>query len=187
MIIIAVAMNLGLSLIVYFFRLPMWLDTVGTIYVSILMGSAYGFCAGLVNNVCFSWFLYGYNSILYYFVSLFVAVVAGRYVRRLKKMNIGYWIILGIQIFIGSVVIATGLSLWLDGGIPSDYWGSRIYYQMFSQGYPAFVSTITGISVIKFIDVIASLVLTSAAIRFTPDKILSDEYCVDLYKRRGLA
>ena len=185
MIVIAIIMNLGLSLMVYFFKLPMWLDTVGTIYISIIMGSAFGFCVGLANNVMFSGFLYGYNSISYYFVSFYVAFVAGRNAGAPQKMSINKWIILGIKIFFGSVIIATGLSLWLDSGIPSDYWGQRIYNYLDFAGYPNVISSAVAILIIKAIDVIMSLLLTRVAIHFTPEKMLSDKYCVDLYKTRG--
>ncbi len=185
MILIAVFLNLGLSLMVYFLKLPMWLDTVGTIYISVIMGSAFGFCVGLVNNVIFSGFLYGYNSILYYFVSFFVAFVSGRYAVTIKNMRIQRWFVLGIQILGGSVIIATGLSLWLDSGIPSDYWGQRIYNYLDFAGYPHVISSAVAILIIKAIDVIMSLLLTRVAIHFTPEKLLSDKYCVDLYKTRG--
>ena len=82
MILIACSMNAMLSILVYFFKLPMWLDTVGTIYISIIMGSSFGFCTGLVNNIVFSGFLYGYNSMSYYFVSYLVALIAGKYSKK---------------------------------------------------------------------------------------------------------
>ena len=37
LILISICMNVGLFSVVYFFNLPFWMDTVGTVYVSCLL------------------------------------------------------------------------------------------------------------------------------------------------------
>ena len=46
---IAVMQNLVFFVVSYFTKLPLWLDTTGTIYISILLGYQFGFCVGLIN------------------------------------------------------------------------------------------------------------------------------------------
>lgn len=185
MILIACSMNAMLSILVYFLKLPMWLDTVGTIYISIIMGSSFGFCTGLVNNVVFSGFLYGYNSMSYYFVSYLVALVVGNYSKKHPQRNFRYWTAMCILIFSVSVPTASIFSLLLDGGIPADYWGEKLYALAQSYSCPHLIATIISVAIIKAIDVLISVIIVYFAIKFTPDKLLTDKHCVDLYKVRG--
>ena len=185
MILIACSMNAMLSILVYFFKLPMWLDTVGTIYISIIMGSSFGFCTGLVNNIVFSGFLYGYNSMSYYFVSYLVALIAGKYSKKHTKRDFRYWTTMCILIFSASVPIASVFSLLLDGGIPADYWGEKLYALAQSNSCPHLIATIISVAIIKAIDVLVSVIIVYFAIKFTQDKLLTDKHCVDLYKVRG--
>ncbi len=198
MFIIACSLNIILSGLVFFLHLPMWLDTVGTVYISVIMGSAYGFCVGLVNNV-FSTIFYGYNSAFYYIISFFVALISGLYSKRKKMMNsfnknekitetifirVVRWIILGAMLFTVSGIIGSVFTLLLDRGVPSDYCGKKLYQLLAASGMESSMATVVAVLSIKFIDVIVTLILVVISIRLTPEKLILDKYCVDLYGKR---
>lgn len=199
LIIVSSIFNFAFSFFVYWLRLPMWLDTVGTIYIAILLGSSYGFCVGLVNNLLFSVILYGYNSTLYYIVSFFVALISGTYSgkaglldgcktkRESVKSSVVYfmkWLVLGLYIFVVSSVIATFFTIVIDYGIPTDYWGNRIYESLLQMAFSGIISTAVSVTTIKLVDVAVTLIIVRILISITPLKYRTNNECVDLYKER---
>ena len=82
---IAVMQNLVFFVVSYFTKLPLWLDTTGTIYISILLGYQFGFCVGLINSLFSALFFYGYHSIIFYLVSFSVAILSDVIYHRINK------------------------------------------------------------------------------------------------------
>jgi energy-coupling factor transport system substrate-specific component len=60
---ISVGMNFVLFLLVQILNLPLWLDTVGTMYISISLGFLPGVLVGAINNIFLSLFFFGESSI----------------------------------------------------------------------------------------------------------------------------
>lgn len=192
MIIISCFLNMFLSLIAYMLHLPMWLDTVGTIYISIIMGVPYGFCVGLINNVVFTTFLYGYNSMLYYIISFFVALISGLYSKKnnlIKTFNKRYgtiskWILLSFYIFIASSFLASLFAIFINIGTLNNYYEKKLYEYVFNLYSCSICSTIIAVVSIKFIDVVITIIIVMALIKVTPKKYLTDNFCMDLYRKK---
>jgi energy-coupling factor transport system substrate-specific component len=85
--VVSVTMNLAFFLLSHYLKLPFWLDTSGTIYITFLLDFPAGFLVGLINNVILSLFFYGFNSISYYIISAAVALVTGVCVRIRKRRH----------------------------------------------------------------------------------------------------
>ena len=168
---ISVLMNLLFFLAAYFLKLPVWLDTTGTIFISVLLFFPAGFVVGLINNTILSLFFFRFNSISYYIVSAAVAFTAGTCARKCKKHRVKFLILLSASIFLVSMLLAVPLTFVVDKGIPSDFWGHRLYSRFTDMGMAKYLSTILSVSLVKFIDVILSIVLVVLVYVLTPLKL----------------
>ena len=169
--IISVLMNLLFFGIAYFLKLPVWLDTTGTIYISIILFFPSGFVVGLINNITLSLFFFGFNSISYYIISAAVAFIAGMCAKKCKKRRMKFLFLLLTSVFFVSVLLAVPLTFIVDKGIPSDFWGNRLYYQFIGAGMAGYLSTILSVFLVKFIDVIISIALAILFYALTPLKL----------------
>ena len=180
--IVSAFLNLFLFLFAYFLKLPMWLDTTGTIYITLLLDFPAGFLVGLINNVILSLFFYGFDSISYYLVSATLAFGTSLYlkyrVKRGKPLNFTFAFSLLSIIFFISICLAIPLTLLVDKGIPSDYWGQQLYATFVSNNMNSIVSTALSTSMIKLIDVIATIAIVMLALRITPKRFKNEEYLI---------
>jgi energy-coupling factor transport system substrate-specific component len=179
---VSVALNLFLFLLAHFLKLPLWLDTTGTIYITLLLGFPGGFLVGLINNVILSLFFYGFNSISYYVVSAAIAFVAGICVKRRlknqKALNSSFLCFLSIPVFLLSIGTAIPITLLVDNGIPSDYWGKYLFFAFSDKGLHTLLATALSTKMVKLLDVIVSMTIVMAAFKFTPKHYKCDEYLI---------
>lgn len=173
----AVLLNLLCFIVAYFFKLPMWLDTTGTIYISMILGFPYGFVTGYINSVISSLFFYGYHSLGYYVVSMAVAIA----VEKITK-NGRFKVLRGLEltaaVFVSSAIVAIILTFVVDAGVPADYWSKRLYTQLRNSGFSSFLATILSVSGIKLIDSILSVLIAWIAFALSPVRIRTDEYII---------
>lgn len=154
----------------------MWLDTTGTIYISIVLGFPYGLCVGLINSMISALFFYGYQSMIYYFVSFAVAFSADYVVRRVRKKYI--WIKLWTVVCVAGSFVAVLLTFFADRGIPADYWSRQLYEYLAASGFHPYLSTALSVTTIKIIDTLLTVIIVAAFIKLTPSKLKSDEYVI---------
>ena len=113
-IVIGILLNVGLSFAAYTNNLPLYLDTAGTIIVTVLGGVLPGLAVGVATNVVCSFF--NEYALYYTFISVLIVFVTARfsYRDRLKDMR---WIsaFIGILAAIGGV-FGTMLQWFLMGG-----------------------------------------------------------------------
>lgn len=177
-LVISVCLNFTLFTAAYLLRLPLWLDTTGTIYVSALLGFPTGFIAAIINNVVQALFFYGSDSLFFYFVSALTAFISGQVFARMKGKRIKRWLTLILCLVIFDTIAAVLITFGVNHGIPSDYWGTYLYHYFIGSGIPSAGATILAVSTIKIPDVILSVFLVMLAYRLTPDKIRNEKTAI---------
>ena len=175
---IASAMNLIFFLIAYYLRLPLWLDTTGTVYITLLLGFPAGFLVGLINNTILSLVFYGFNSLSYYLVSVAVALTSHVWMKKIKKVNIKLCFMLVIFIFFFSAFFVIPLTFIVDKGVPADYWGHRLFDFLCTRNYISEIATILSVSCVKLFDVIITLVIVMCAYKLTPVKLKDSSHII---------
>ena len=173
---IAVLQNLVFFVVSYFTKLPLWLDTTGTIYISIILGYQFGFCVGLINSLISALLFYGYHSMIFYLVSFSVAILSDiiyHYINNKTK-----WIFMFFVLSFVGGVCASVLTLIFDKGVPADYWTRNWYDHLQFLGLLPFLSTIISIFALKSFDTLISLLLVGISLKFTPKRIKTDKYIV---------
>lgn len=169
----SVVMNFSLFIIAYYFKFPLWLDTTGTIYAAVILGSPAGFVVAIVNNLIQAFGFYGAESLLFYIVSALTAFVTG-YMMKNRKRNILRWLLLTVSLFAVCSLASIIVTLITTEGIPADYWGTMIYNTMIKKGGLPVMSTVVSVSIVKFLDIVVSLIIVMLSVFLTPKAIKSN-------------
>ena len=172
----AVLMNLLFFFISYFTNLPLWLDTTGTIYISIILGYQFGICVGLINSVISALFFYGYQSIIFYLVSFAVAIIADNIYRKTNKRF--RWVLMFAALSFAGGFCAATLTLIFDKGVPADYWTRELYFYLLKLKLFPVLGTTVSIFAIKTLDTLMSLFLAGLLLKLTPKRIKTNEYVI---------
>ncbi len=175
LMLIAVILNFVLFSATYFLRIPLWLDTVGTIYISCILGSPAGFIVAIINNLTQAIFFYGDKSLYFYFISLLTALIAGKVFEKLNCKTFKKWAVMLLWLLLVQNCFAVFITLVANGGVPSDYWGKYLYESFIKSGLSDFCATSASVISIKIPDVIISVVIVMTAIKLTPQKLKDDK------------
>jgi energy-coupling factor transport system substrate-specific component len=107
-------------------KLPLWLDSIGTVLASMLAGPIIGAISGAVNNI-----VYGLTvdpvSFVYGLTSIFIGLVAGI---MAYKGWIASWpraVVVGIAVGITAVIVSTPLNVNFWGGQTGNFWGDALF------------------------------------------------------------
>lgn len=167
---ISVIMNFSLFIIAYYFKLPLWLDTTGTIYAAVLLGAPAGFVVAIANNLIQAFGFYGADSLLFYIVSALTAFLTGRIMKNGKRSALK-WLLLTVCLFAACSFASIIITSITTDGIPADYWGAAIYYGLSSKGMVPALCTAVAVASVKFLDILASLLIVMLSIYLTPKTI----------------
>ncbi len=173
----SVAMNFSLFLIAYYLKLPLWLDTTGTIYAAVLLGAPAGFVVAIANNLIQAFGFYGADSLLFYIVSAITAFITGHIMKN-KKYDIMRWVKLMIYLFVICSFTSIMVTFITTEGVPTDYWGSTIYQVLMKKDIIPALCTVVSVSLVKFSDILVSLLIVILSILLTPKAIKSNEVTV---------
>lgn len=150
---IGIVLNMIGSEIVILLKLPIYLDTVGTLIVSVMSGYLPGIIVGLTTNILKT--IQDTTSIYYAFINVLVAVIASHFAMRGKvKKPLGAILMTVIIALVGG--LHEGLLTWVRGEYTSD---------------TSVVKTIFGFIVNDFIDKAVSVVILELILIFLPMKL----------------
>lgn len=122
---VAVGVNYIGKLIAGLLKLPLWLDSIGTLLASMMAGPIVGALAGAINNI-----IYGFTdpiSFVYAITSIAIGLVAGI---LFFKGYISSWpkaIVAGIIIGLVATLVSTPLNIGFWGGQTGNVWGDALY------------------------------------------------------------
>lgn len=145
-------------------KLPLWLDSIGTVLASMLAGPIVGGISGVVNNI-----IYGLTvdpiSFVYALTNLAIGLVIGIITFKGWVRNIGKAIVLGIIVGFTAVIISTPLNIIFWGGQTGNVWGDAVFTYFLAQDFPVWIASF-------FDEVVVDL----------PDKIIVVLICYGIYK-----
>jgi len=113
---VAIAINVVIGEIVVVLKLPVYLDSIGTVLVGALCGPWAGALTGTLSNTIWG-LLIDPNALPWFPVALLIGFVAGWCARFGLFTNWWKVIISGILISLTSATASTPISVWLYGGI----------------------------------------------------------------------
>jgi energy-coupling factor transport system substrate-specific component len=160
---VAIAINVVIGEFVVLLKLPVYLDSIGTVLVGVLCGPWAGALTGTLSNTIWG-LLIDPNALPWFPVALFIGFVAGWCARfGLFKT---WWkvIISGILIALTSAIVETPISVLLYGGITSSG-SSFITAFLLQTGHSLLSSVLSTNFLVEPVDKVATSLLAFAIIQ----------------------
>ncbi|GHI01159.1 ECF transporter S component [Neobacillus kokaensis] len=122
---VAVGINYIGKFVAGLLKLPLWLDSIGTVLAAMLGGPIVGALAGAINNI-----IYGFTdpiSFVYAITSVAIGVAAGILFYKGYISSWGKAVGAGIIIGLVATVISTPLNIGFWGGQTGNVWGDALF------------------------------------------------------------
>ena len=168
MISMAVAINVVGAFIAYSIKLPIYLDSVGTVLIASLFGSKYavitGVCSSIVSGMTFDSY-----SIFFAPVQITTGYFAGLMYK--KKMLEGIKVPIGTFIFaLPTAIISAVIAAFVFGGVTSA--GSSYIVQILSSmGIPMVVCVFIIQIITDYMDELVGVMIVAACIKVLPSTL----------------
>ena len=171
---LGIVINIVLGTIVHALQIPLlFLDTVGTIFVAVVLGPLAGALTGGLTNVI-QGILTNPKDIPFAIVNIAVGLIVG-YIAKKFRFDLKVSIITGLILSVVAPLIGTPISVFIYGGLTGGG-TDLIFTWLLSTGKSiftaAFIPRITG----NFIDKVASCVLVSVLLKYIPAKYTSANF-----------
>ncbi len=178
---IAVAVNFVGGQLASLLKLPMYLDTIGTIFAAMLCGPWVGATAGVLTNVVTGIA----NPVNFAFipVNLLVGLVTGYLARGEMFSNWWKWIISMIIMAVVSIASAAPIVVLVYGGVTGSG-TSIITATAMAAGANIWAAVIGTEGIFTVLDRIISFVISWLVIRVIPDRTLVKFGCGHLYIKK---
>lgn len=154
---VAIAINVVIGEIVVLLKLPVFLDSIGTVLVAVLAGPWAGALTGTLSNIVWG-LIIDPNAFPWFPVALFIGLVAG------ICANFGlfksWWkvVITGFIIALTAAIVSTPIGVYLYGGITASG-SSFITAYLLATGRGIFEAVISTNFIVEPIDKIATALL----------------------------
>lgn len=113
---ISVAVNVVLGILTSFWKLPLYLDTIGTVFTAVLFGPWVGAMVGGATNIISSLIAGNVKGIPFLLVSVVIGILVG-FVGRKFKWNFPVALIVGLVLSVVAPLIGTPIGIWVYGGL----------------------------------------------------------------------
>lgn len=165
-----IVINIVLGTVVNMLHIPLlFLDTIGTIFVAVVLGPLAGAITGGLTNVILS-ITTNPKEMLFAIVSIAIGIIVGIIAKK-WKFNLKTAIITGLVLSIVAPLIGTPIAVFVYGGITGDG-NDLLFAWLLASGQKiftaAFIPRITG----NFVDKILSCLLVAIVIMKLPKNLL---------------
>ena len=160
---LCILLNVGGRLLSAHFRLPLWLDSFGTVLCAYAAGPVCGAIAGLTGNL-----IYGMvNHVSYYYglTSIALGVIVGLAAKK-RKLNSLFGTLTVSALAAGAaIIISCPLNMLFYGGKTGNLWGDGVIGYLREMAVPEILCVIMGQFYVDFLDKLLTLILFYLALR----------------------
>jgi len=118
---VAVGINYVGKLFAQLLKLPLWLDSIGTVIASMLSGPIVGSISGAINNI-----IYGLTmdpiSFVYALTSVAIGLTVGIMAYKGRINNLWRAVVVGLVVALVAAVVSTPLNVIFWGGQTGNVW-----------------------------------------------------------------
>ncbi len=147
-------------------RLPIWLDSFGTMLAAYILGPMCGALVGLSVNVVYG-ILYSYTYIIYGVVSVAIGVIVGVCARKHWLDTLFGTLSTSFLVTVVSVAFSTPCNYIFYDGQTSNLWGDGIIAIFGRLGFNRLVSSIAGQFYLDFLDKVIMCILLFLIVRLS--------------------
>lgn len=150
-------------------KLPLWLDSIGTMLSACLAGPIVGAICGAINNI-----IYGFQdpiSFVYAITSLAIGLTAGILAFKGMFSKFSKVLISGLIITAVAVLISTPLNMIFWGGQTGNLWGDTVFAATAAQNMPLFISSLLDEIVVDLPDKIVTVMIVYGIYKALPKRL----------------
>lgn len=151
-------------------KLPLWLDSIGTVLASMLAGPIIGAIAGIVNNI-----IYGFTadpiSFVYAITSAVIGLVVGIMAYKGWIANVGKALVLGLVVGLIAATVSTPLNIMFWGGQTGNVWGDALFATMMAQDMPLWFASFADSIVVDVPDKMATVLISFLLFKGLPKNL----------------
>lgn len=142
--------NFGGRYLSYRFKLPVWLDMVGTCLAIYFAGTIPGIITGFMNNILAAFI--NPMSFFYAPVSIVIALLSANRMKRGCFYRFSTTLVSGFWIGIISAFISTPFNMVLHKGYSGNMWGDALFNMLAWEGMPVPLCSIAGECLVSIVD-----------------------------------
>lgn len=166
----AIGINYLGKLFASLLKLPLWVDSIGTVLASMLAGPIVGAIAGIVNNV-----VYGFTtdpvSFVYAITSAVIGLATGIMAYKGWISNIGKAIVLGLVVGFIAATVSTPLNIIFWEGTTGNIWGDALFATMLAQDLPLWLASFADSIVVDVPDKVVTVLLSFLIFKGLPKNV----------------
>ena len=165
------------------YKLPFWMDAVGTGVTACLLGPVYGALCGGMNNLLYG--LVNQTSYAYGLTSIAIGFVMGICSRKGMLEHKFTAMTASVMVALTAVVISTPLNLIMGGGAIGNVWGDGLYEMLTLMGLHSIIASTLGELFIDFPDKVVMVLLTYLIIRLPIFREWNQEHEAKQIQKKG--
>lgn len=163
---VGIAINIILGTVAGIINIPLlFLDTIGTIFTSVVFGPFYGALTGGLTNLI-QGVLTSPKSIPFALVNIAVGLIVG-FIAKNKKFTLPTAVITGLILAVVAPLIGTPIAVYVYGGITGDF-NDVFFTWLTNTGQAVFTAAFLPRIASNIVDKIASCVLVAFLIKLIP-------------------
>ena len=163
LIALSVLMNYFGGLLANNWKLPIWLDSTGTVLAAYLGGPVCGALVGMTGNFV-AYIVYG-DSWLYAIVSIAIGIVVGLAAKRKHFNTLLDIFTTAAMLALTATVVALPLNLFFGNNSTGNVWGDAVSGFLAEKGIPEYLSLPAGQIYVELLDKLLILLVLFALIR----------------------
>jgi len=164
---VAIAINVVIGEIVVLLKLPVYLDSIGTVLVAVLAGPWAGALTGTLSNIIWG-LLIDPNAFPWFPVALFIGLVAG----ICASYGLFKIIVSGFLIALTAAIVSTPIAVYLYGGITASG-SSFITAYLLATGQGLIQAVLSTNFLVEPVDKIATCLLAWVIIKGLPVRYIA--------------
>ncbi|MFO1443974.1 ECF transporter S component [Bacillus sp. Bva_UNVM-123] len=151
-------------------KLPLWIDSIGTVLASMLAGPIIGAISGIINNV-----IYGFTmdpiSFVYAITSGVIGLVVGVMAYKGWIANVKKAFVIGLVVGLVAATVSTPLNIIFWGGQTGNVWGDALYATLIANQFPQWLASFCDSIVVDVPDKIATVMISFFLYRGLPNNL----------------
>ncbi|MBK5243190.1 MAG: ECF transporter S component [Clostridium sp.] len=168
---VCIALNIVLGIVTSSFKLPLYLDTIGTILIAVYFGPWYGAAVGALTNII-TGIIFNPKDIPFFIVSVAVGLIVG-FIAKKYKFNLVTAIVTGLILSVICPLIGTPIGIWVYGGLTGT--GTDLIFIWLKEvGNNIFVASFISKISSNLLDKIGSCILVWVLIKEMPRQLSKD-------------
>ncbi|HEY8462927.1 MAG TPA: ECF transporter S component [Bacillota bacterium] len=151
-------------------KLPLWLDSIGTVLASMLAGPVIGALSGAINNI-----IYGLTmdpiAFVYAITSVAIGLTVGIMTHRGWVANLWQALLAGVIVAAVAAVVSTPLNIGFWKGQTGNVWGDALYALLIAKKNPVWLASFLDELLVDLPDKIATVVISFGIFKSLPPRL----------------